>query len=126
MRFHNQTPDRTKECGDRCSPIICKPPEDAVSPSAPRPFFTAWGHSQCLFHIKEDGPDTVTVMNAVKTSPRQACRLTFFTARSERKIGHNRRDKAQPAAQMYSWSAPYRRNGGSDSQPIGLVQNVQN
>lgn len=75
-------PDGTKECGDR-RPVICKSPEDAAAPSARQPPLTAWATlSECLFHIKDDVPGSVTLMNALKTS-RPA---VLFTEPGEREI----------------------------------------
>lgn len=80
--FHNLsllTGQRSVETDAR--PIVCKSPEDAVSPSAHNPFFTAWATlSKCLFHIKEDVPETVTLINAFKTSHPQPVASPFYKA----------------------------------------------
>lgn len=68
--FHNLsllTGQRSVETD--AGPSFAKSPEDAVSPSAHHPFLTAWATlRKCLFHIKEERPGTVTLINALKTS----------------------------------------------------------
>lgn len=44
-------------------------------------FLTAWATlSKCLFHIKEDGSETVTLINGVKTSHSQPVVSPFHRA----------------------------------------------
>lgn len=70
VRFHHLcllTGQRSAETD--VGPSFANPRRDASSPSAHQPLFTAWATlSECLFHIKADVPETVTLINALKTS----------------------------------------------------------
>lgn len=84
-----EPPDRTKERRDRCIPVICKSPGGCCfSISTSQPFFTAWATlPKCLFHIKDDAAQTVTLINAFKNTPSSALSPSpFLTKHSERKI----------------------------------------
>lgn len=63
-------------------PAICKSSKDAVSQSARQPFLTAWATlSKCLFHIKGDVAEAVTMINAFKTSHLRPVASPFHKAK---------------------------------------------
>lgn len=85
-------------------PAICKSSKDAVSQSARQPFLTAWATlSKCLFHIKGDVAEAVTMINAFKTSHLRPVASPFHRAKGADKT----REEAelQPAAQLCACSA---------------------
>lgn len=70
-------------CRDRCIPTICKSPGGCCfSISTSQPFFTAWATlPKCLFHIKDDAAQTVTLINAFKNTPSSALSPSPFLTR---------------------------------------------
>lgn len=72
-------------------PAICKSSKDAVSQSARQPFLTAWATlSKCLFHIKGDVAEAVTMINVFKTSHLRPVASPFHRAKEAGDKTHRR------------------------------------